>query len=361
MIDLDEQIAQTLRERAEGDVDTNRLLRASRARGRRRQLHRRVAAGTALTLVGALGVVGVTGAGLDGLTGRLPWTATTPTGAAPVPPRVDGVPGAADPALVGSDPNVLHFGLDPARARYLGWSVVRGNAETVRLSVRDDQPVHVEVSRTTDLSSSVSFGNVQVDVAGPGPQTFDGTIHPTTDGASGMVTSWRPAPGLYARAVILGGDRAGLEQAVRALRWNEARSCAVPLRLGSLPDGAPITSCSVDVSSYPRLVTSDFTLARAATQVMFVNYRYASGAGTRTEGNRTIAGRPANLSADGTTLDLFGIRKTVVSVNFGWQWDGQRPTGVEPGATSGFTEADATTVLAGARVVEDPTRPESWK
>lgn len=212
-----------------------------------------------------------------------------------------------------------------------------------------------------ELSTSVSFGNVQVDVAGPGPQTFDGTIHPTSDGASGMVTSWRPAPGLYARAVILGGDRAGLEQAVRALRWNEARSCAVPLRLGSLPDRAPITSCSVDVSSYPRLVTSDFTLARAATHVMFVNYRYASGAGTRTEGNRTIAGRPANLSADGTTLDLFGIRKTVVSVNFGWQWDGPRPTGVEPGATSGFTEADATTVLAGARVVEDPTRPQSWK
>jgi hypothetical protein len=202
---------------------------------------------------------------------------------------------------------------------------------------------------------------VLVDVAGPGPQTFDGTIHPTTDGASGMVTSWRPAPGLYARAVILHGDRAGLEQAVRVLRWNEARSCAVPLRLGSLPDGAPISSCSVDVSSYPRLVTSDFTLARAATQVMFVNYRYASGAGTRTEGNRTIGGRPANLSADGTTLDLLGIRRTVVSANFGCQWDGPLPAGVEPGATSGFTETDATTVLAGARVVEDPTRPQSWK
>ncbi|TNH22587.1 hypothetical protein FHG89_28840 [Micromonospora orduensis] len=362
MIDLDEQIAQTLRERAEGDVDTNRLLRASRARGRRRQLHRRVAAGTALSLVGALGVVGVTGTGLDGLTGRLPWTATTPTGATPVPPRVDGVPGAAaDPALVGSDPNVLHFGLDPARARYLGWSVIRGNAESVRLSVRDDQPVHVEVSHTPELSTSVSFGNVQVDAVGPGPQTFDGTIHPVNGGANGMVTSWHPAPGLYARAVILRGDRAGLEQAVGALRWNEARSCAVPLRLDTLPAGAPINSCSVDVSSYPRLVTSDFTLGRATTQVMFVNYRYASGAGTRTEGNRTIAGRPAHLSEDGTTLDLFGIPRTVVSATFGWGWEGRQPIGAKPGASSGFTEADATTVLAGARVVEDPTRPQSWK
>ncbi|MEV0215865.1 hypothetical protein [Micromonospora sp. NPDC050695] len=367
MIDLDEQIAQTLRERAEGDVDTNRLLRASRARGRRRQLHRRVAAGTALSLVGALGVVGVTGTGPDGLTGRLPWTAArpaaTPAGATPVPPRVDGVLGAAaDPALVGSDPTVLHFGLDPTRVRYLGWSVVRGHTESVRLSVRDDQPVHVQVSRTPEsLSTSVSFGNVEVDVARLGIQSFDGTIHPTSGGASGLVTSWNPAPGLYARAVILQGDRAGLERAVGALRWNEARSCAVPLRLDALPDGAPINTCSVDVSAYPKLVTSDFTLGRAANQIMFVTYRYASGAGTRTEGNRTIAGRPANLSADGSTLDLLGIPRTTVSVNFNWQWEGRRPADAEPGATSGFTEADATTVLAGARVVDDPTRPQSWK
>ncbi|MDG9677665.1 hypothetical protein [Micromonospora sp. DH14] len=362
MTDLDEQIVQTLRERAEGDVDTGRLLRASRARGRRRQLHRRVAAGTALSLIGVLGVVAVTGTGLDGLSDRLPWTATTPIVVPPVPPRADGVPGAAaDPALVGSDPDVLHFGLDPARARYLGWSVSRGHTESVRLSVRDDQPVYVEASSKAELSTSVSFDNVEVDAVGPGPQSFDGTIHPASGGASAMVKSWQPAPGLYARAVILRGDRAGLEQAVKALRWNEARTCAVPLRLDALPEGGPINNCSVDVSSYPRLVTSNFVLGRATNQVMFVNYRYASGAGTRTAGNRTVAGRPAYLSPDGTTLDLLGIPKTMVSANFDWQWEGRRPIGVEPGASSGFTEADATTVLAGARVVEDPTRAESWK
>ncbi|MEV4821030.1 hypothetical protein [Micromonospora sp. NPDC049274] len=363
MIDLDEQIAQTLREHAEGDVDTHRLLRASRARGRRRQLHRRVAAGTALSLVGVLGIVGVTGTGLDGVTDRLPWSAATSTGVTPVPPRVAGVPGAAaDPALVGSDPNVLHFGLDPSQARYLGWSVVRGHLESVRLSVRDGQQVYVEVTRTAgDLSSSVEFDNVEVDVTGPGVQSFDGTIHPLNGGTSGMVTSWHPAPSLYARAVILNGDGAGLEQAVEALRWNEARSCAVPLRLDALPEGAPINNCSVDVSSYPRLVTSDFTIGRAATQVMFVNYQYASGAGTRTAGNRTIAGRPAYLSPDGTTLDLLGTPRTEVRAVFAWGWDGKQPIGAEPGASSGFTEADATTVLAGARVVDDPTRPQSWK
>lgn len=361
-MDLDEQIAQTLREHAEGDVNTNRLLRASRARGRRRQLHRRVAVGAALSVVGALGAVGVTGTGLDGLTGRLPWTAATPAGAAPVPPRVDGMPGAAaDPALVASDPTVLHFGLDPTRARYLGWSVVRGQTESVRLSVRDDQPVQVEVGRTPNLSVSVTFGNLQVDVSGPGSRSFDGTFHPASGEVGGMVTSWHPAPGLYARAVMLRGDRFGLERAVRALRWNEARSCAVPLRLDTLPEGAPVNACSVDVSSYPKLVTSDFTLQRGTTQVMFVNYRYAIAAGTRTAGNRAVAGRPANLSADGTTLDLLGIPRTTVSAIFGWQWEGKRPTGVDLGATSVFTEADATTVLAGARVVDDPTRPQSWK
>ncbi|SCE95665.1 hypothetical protein GA0070607_3653 [Micromonospora coriariae] len=354
MIDLDEQIVQTLRERAEGDVDPNRLLRASRARGRRRQTRRQVAAGTALALVGALGFAGVTGTGLDGLTGRLPWTATAPAEATPVPPRVDGVPGAAaDPALIGTDPNVLHFGLDPTRARYLSWEVLTGRTETVRFSVRDGQPVHVDVSRSAELPTNVTFDGASVDFPKAGPQTFDGAVQPAAGTAGGLVKSWQPAPGVYARAFLPRGGRAGLEQAVEALRWNEARRCAAPLRLGALPESATISSCSVDITSYPRLVTAQFTLLRAKSQVMSVRYRYVVQAGTHTGGNRTIAGRPAFLSADGRRLELFGIPRTEVIAEFDWEW--------EPRTKPRFTEADATTVLAGARVIEDPTRLENWE
>ncbi|MEH1169907.1 hypothetical protein V6V47_31460 [Micromonospora sp. CPCC 205539] len=355
MTDLDQRIIQTLRERAEGDVDTGRLLRGSRALGRSRQLHRRVATGTALALVGVLGFVAVAGTDLDGLTGRLPWTATTPTEATPVPARVDGAPGAAaDPALVGTDPQLLHFGLDPAKARYLSWAVAGDRSEAVRLSVAGGQPVHVEVRNTPEFSIGLTLDGVSVEVAKPGPPTFDGTLQPTTGVAGGLVKSWRPAPGLYARAVMLRGDRAGLERAVEALRWDEVRRCAAPLRLDALPEGATLSACSVDVNSYPRLITAEFTVRRAETQYMWVRYRYASQAGTRTQGNRTIAGRPADLSPNGTTLELVGIPRTQVLADFGWPWeDDNRPTS--------FTEADATIVLAGARVIEDPTRLQSWE
>ncbi|MET8231988.1 hypothetical protein ABZS77_15090 [Micromonospora sp. NPDC005298] len=354
MIDLDEQIAQTLRERAEGDVDTDRLLRGSRARGRRRQVHRRTAVGTALCLVGALGFVGVTGPGLDELAGRMPWSTATPTPTV-VPPRADAVPGAAtDPTLVGTDPQVLHFGLDPDRARYLGWEVIRDQGETVRLSVAGSEEVRVDVSRSAELFSSVIIDGRSFEVTEAGRPTFDGSIRPASGMARGLVTLWQPAPGLYARAVMLHGDRAVLKRAVEALRWKEARRCAAPLRLGALPAGARVTVCSVDVASYPRLVTARFGLQRAARENMSVEYRYASQTGTYTDADRTIGGRPALLSAKGTRLELVGIPRTRVIADFGWPWDGQSPPNV-------FTEAEATALLADVELSEDPTRPQSWK
>ncbi|MBM0231676.1 hypothetical protein JNW91_07275 [Micromonospora sp. STR1_7] len=355
MTDLAEQIVRTLRERAEGDVDTDRLLRGSRARGRRRQLHRKVAAGAALSLVGALGLVGVTGSGLDGLAGRMPWTTATPAVVPPVPPRADGVPGAAaDPALVGADPQVLHLGVDPARARYLGWEVIRDQVETVRLGVPGGEPVRVDVARSAELPTSVEIDGVSFDATEPGPQTFDGRVRSTAGMPRGLVKMWQPAPGLYARAVMLHGDRAVLEQAVDALRWNEARRCAGPLRLDALPQRARVTVCSVDITSYPRLVTARFALQRADTETMSVQYRYASGAGAQTGADRTIAGRPAVLSAKGTRLELVGVPGTTVVADFGWPWHGEAPPHI-------FTEADATLLLAGVKFPADPTRPESWE
>ncbi|MGC4849719.1 hypothetical protein ACLQ3F_20960 [Micromonospora sp. DT15] len=355
MIDLDEQIAQTLRMRAEGDVDTDRLLRASRGRGRRRQLHRRTALGTALCLVGALGFVGVNGPGLDGLAGRLPWTTATPTVVPPVPARADGVPGAAaDPASVGADPQVLHLGLDADRARYLGWEVIRDHVETVRLSVAGSEEVRVDVGRSAELSGSVTIDGVSFEVTEEERPTFDGAVRPASGRAQGLVKFWQPVPGVYARAVMRNGDRAALNQAVEALRWQEARRCAAPLRLGGLPAGAKVTVCSVDIASYPRLVTARLALQRGEMENMSVEYRYASGAGTSTGADRSIAGRPALLTAKGTRLDLVGIPRTSVFVNFGWPWDGERPASI-------FTEAEATALLAGLAVAEDPTRPQSWR
>ncbi|MFI6067337.1 hypothetical protein ACIA47_19070 [Micromonospora sp. NPDC051227] len=143
------------------------------------------------------------------------------------------------------------------------------------------------------------------------------------------------------------------KEAVQALRFNEARRCAAPLRLDALPAGAKVTACSVGVASYPRLITAHLTLQRPDHQVMWVRYQYLSTAGTSTRANRTVGGRPAFLSPNGTTLELVGIKGTTAAVDFGLPQGSEDPP-------SRFTEADATVLLAGARIATDPIQPDSW-
>ncbi|MFE9204967.1 hypothetical protein [Micromonospora sp. NPDC007230] len=358
MTDLDERITSALRERAEGEIDTGRLLRASRARGRRRQLRRRAATGTTLALVGVLGFVGVTGTDLGGLRGRLPWTAATPTVAAPVPPRADGVPGAAQrPDLVGSDPQVLHLGVDTSQARYLRWAVYRSaQVESIRFSIGAGQPVLVEVGRSAQQFTDVGIEGFPIQAV-PGQPTFDGAIRQVGGTAGGLVKAWQPVPGLYARASMLGGDRSALVKAVDAIRFDEARRCAAPLRLTTLPQDATVSGCSVDVTAFPGGLKVDLILNREPSGTMGVQLLYgAQIAGNTTESNRAVGGRPAYLYPDGMKLELLGIPRAHLTAEFGWPWPDAPPKGHR-----GFTEADATTVLAGAQVAKDLTDPETWK
>ncbi|TYB35833.1 hypothetical protein FXF50_21120 [Micromonospora sp. AP08] len=349
MTDLDQRIASVLREHAEGETDTHRLLRNSRALGRRRQVRRRTATGTALALVGVLGFVGVGGTDLGGLSGRLPWGAATPTAASPVPPLAGGVPGAtADPSRVATDARVLHFGVDPARARYLGWGVRRDEVESVRFTVGSGRPVLVEVSRSRDLLSRGGVEGFTFDAVEE-PLPFDGTVREVPGQTGGVILSWRPVDGLYARASTAGRDQAALRRAVDALRWNQARRCPGPLRLTTLPPGATVLTCDVDVSAFPGGLNARFVLGRGEDATMRVSFAYASQlAGVRTEGNRTVDGRSAYLYPDGTRLELLGIPKAHLIATFG-------------GLDKGFTEADATVLLAGAQVATDLTDPETWK
>ncbi|MFI2709558.1 hypothetical protein ACH495_05435 [Micromonospora sp. NPDC018662] len=359
MTDLDQRIASALRERADGDIDTDRLLRGSRTLGRRRQTRRRITAGTALTLVGVLGLVGVVRADVGGLAGRMPWAATTPAVAPPpVPPLADGVPGARErPDLIGSDPQVLHLGLDSSRARYLGWSVYSSNqVESIRFSVGGGQSVLLEVSheaRTLDDAPIEGFP-VQAVI---GRMTFDGGVLRVAGTTGGLVKSWQPAPGLYARAATLGGDLPALERAAGVVRWDEARRCAAPVRLTTLPANAAVTGCSVDVAGFPKGFTAQLTVSRKPSSVMWTRLIYGAqmAEDTGRSSNRDLGGRPGYRYPDGTRLELLGIPRGRLTVDFAWPFPGDRPA-----SQVDFTEAEAATVLAGAQVAKDLSRPQSW-
>ncbi|MEU8072853.1 hypothetical protein [Micromonospora sp. NPDC049151] len=358
MTDLDQRIASVLREQAEGEIDTARLLRGSRALGRRRQVRRRATAGTALALVGVLGLVGVVRADVGGLAGRMPWTAATPEAAPPlVPPLADGVPGALQrPDLVGTDPQVLHLGVDTTRARYLGWSVHSSNPiESIRFSDGEGHPILLEVSPVAKALDNTSIDGFPTQAVS-GRLAFDGGVLRVA-GTDGLVTSWQPFPGLYARAATLRGDVAALKRVAGLVRWDEARRCTGPVRPTTLPANAAVTGCSVDAAAFPKGLTVQLTVFRAPSSYMWMKLVHGAemGEDTGRASNRDLGGRPGFRYPGGNRLELLGLPKVRLTVDFAWPFPGDGP----PGQVN-FTEADAATVLAGTQVAQDLTRPQTW-
>ncbi|MEV0806117.1 hypothetical protein [Micromonospora sp. NPDC050200] len=350
MTDLDQRIASTLRERAEGAVDTDRLTARAVTVGRTRRRRRRTGTGVALGLVAALGFGATT---VPELPRQLPRTHAGPSTAPVVPPREPGAPGAAArPDLVGADPGVLHFGIDPARARYLGWEAGRG-VESVRLDLGGDRQVVVDLARTAADVEQAFHDGMSYSPEPAGATGFDGQIRrvpPSGPGGQpGWILRWRPGPGLYARVTTVAPDDRDLRTAVAALRLDEAYRCAAPLRLTALPAGARLGRCAVTVINFPDSLDVQFTVLGSKEERLDVRLEYRSEiAGSRTEGNRTIGGRPAYRYPRGDKLELLGIPKAHLTVWFGWPHQG-------------FTEADAATVLAGVDLATDLTRPDTWE
>ncbi|MEU4714782.1 hypothetical protein AB0F73_14135 [Micromonospora purpureochromogenes] len=346
MTDLDQRIASTLRERAEGAVDTGMLTSRAVSAGRARRRRRRVGAGAALALVAVLGFGATTG-------GALPLPAPWPHVAAdPVapPPAPDAPVAAVAPELVGSDAGVLHFGVDTTRARYLGWESGRG-VESVLVEVTGGRRVAIDVApRPIEVEQArhegMSYGPDRTASA-----DFDGQVErlpPAGPGGEpGWVLRWRIGP-LHARATTVGPDDAAVRTAVGALRMDLAHRCPAPLRLTTLPADAFLTRCAVNVVNFPDSLDVTLTVGAPGEKLMDVRLERHSEFGEgRATGNRTIGGRPAYLHPRGEELELLGIPKAHLTARFG-----------RPG--QGFTESDAVTVLGGARIAVDLTRPESW-
>ncbi|MFJ6198579.1 hypothetical protein [Micromonospora sp. NPDC092111] len=357
MTDLDQRITDALRERAEGAVDTRRLTARAVAGGRARRRRRRMGAGVALGLTAVLGLgtlAGLPGSGrgtvLPGLPGAGPKQVAP--GVVAAPPRVAGVAGAATrPDLVGTDPGLLHFGVDPVRARLLTWRTGRG-VEGGRLELPGGRVVAVDLGTEVAAVEDSAHDGMAYPARPATAADFDGRVRQVPPGGPGgqpgWFLRWQPVPGLYARVHTVATDDADLREAVAALRLDEAHRCASPLRLTALPPAARLATCEVNVIGFPGSLDVRLTVSRSPDQQLEVRLEYRSGiAGSRTEGNRTINGRAAYLYPQGGELELLGLEKAHLVARFGWPYEG-------------FTDDDAATVLGGAVVATDLTRPETW-
>ncbi|MEU9515838.1 hypothetical protein [Micromonospora sp. NPDC048169] len=349
MTDLDERIASALREHAEGAVDIDRLTAGAVTGGRRRLRRRRAVLGGGLALVALLGGLAVV-PGLPGVDRPFTGPAGPAASAGAAPPLMRAAPGAAAaPEVVGTDAGVLHFGVDTTRVRYLSWEASQGR-ETVGLDVGDGRKVTVELARSSQTLRDASAEGVPFEVAALAEEAaFDGrTSTLTVDGMPIQVRQWRPVPGLYARASVSAQQDTALTVAAEALRLTEARRCGAPARVTTVPDGARVASCRVNVTGFPRLVTARFGIARADNHQMSVSYQYAAEISPQTvDRNMTIGGRPAHLYSAQDRIELLGVPKSRLLADYGWP-------------EQGFDKLDAALVLGGVRVAPDPTRPETW-
>ncbi|MFI6264700.1 hypothetical protein [Micromonospora sp. NPDC051006] len=366
MTDLDERIARVLRDHADGPVDTNRLMSAAVNGGRARRRRRRTVLGAALGVAVALGA----GVALRTPSPAPPTPAVTPSPTVVTPPRAPGVPGAAArPDLVGTDPGLLHFGVDPAAAEVVAWRSA-ARVESMRLDLGGGRQAMVvlaadpEVAEIGDSSQLFEIGGGLAKAS-----AFNGLAHRLDRVTNGWVLRWQPVPGLYARVATLGDTDAEVRRAAAALRFDETRRCVAPIRLTALPQGARITGCEVATRelAWPGVLTraqsptptpmparavdqttATLTVALDAKASMPVRLRYSPRpVDDRQKANRTIAGRPVFDMGD--FWSVLGIPHTDLSLGHENRW--QRPP----------TDAEVETLIGGLRVADDLGEPTTWQ
>jgi hypothetical protein len=329
-IELDQQLAATLDAHAGGDVDPARLVAGAQQRGRRLRRRRQ-----ALVGVGAAAVVAAVFLVLPfGPRGSL----TLPTA---------GQPGAAhQPALVGSDPNAVHFTADGLvdDVRYATWSSGRGTESVEFLGkarfILARNASGVDDVRQILASSGKPRPQAAVRVGDrPGVAWVDGV----PGGGQGLwFVKWQPVEGLWGRLEIYADDR---EQAVAAagrIRFDASRRCAVPFRLASLPAGARLLECSVSLS-----LDADESVTEGSLVVGEEGGRWLT---VRAERPGNGVGKPAgNLEAGPYQVRRQGRGVLAMTVE---------PRRVElflDGKGNGYSEEDGLAVLAGYRA-QEPTR-----
>ncbi|MGC4867905.1 hypothetical protein ACLQ3B_21020 [Micromonospora sp. DT53] len=348
MTDLDQRIISTLREHADGQVDIGRLTTAAVARGRARRVRRRAAVGG--TALGVAAVLGLGVAGGGGLPVEVPWTGAKPAVRSATPAAAPGVPGAlARPDLVGKDPGLLHFGVDPARARYLSWRSADG-LESAQLELGGSAPVSFHLARSAGVAEEVHLESDRLIPAVAIPP-YDGelTRFSMADGVDPIwVLRWQPLPGLFARLRTVAPTDAALQAARSALRLDVAHRCSAPMRLTALPAGAWSAGCKVTVTDLPDALDVSLIVDGRGDRSMEVRLQYPhSIVGDRQEPNATAAGRPVYVYPQGEKMELLDIAKAHVTAGWGLP-------------QSGFTEEDAATVLGGVQVAEHLDRPATW-
>ncbi|MFI0792872.1 hypothetical protein ACH4OY_09245 [Micromonospora rubida] len=348
--DLDERLAATLKAHAGADIDPAPLVAQARNRGRRLRRWRHVLTGmgtvTACAVLAGAVMVLPNSQGTD----RTPRQAL-----ALLLPASPNQTGAAErPELVGTDPAVVHFTADDlvAGARYATWTAGRGT-ESVEFHGGTTQARFV-LARTAATLAGVrqtlsSSGQpepptgVRVNER-PGSAWFD----PSPSSGRGLwFVRWQPVDGLWARLDIYADSRDEATSAASRIRFDDARRCAVPFHLQSLPAGARLLECSVNLRLNGPGVFAEGSLVAGDESGRWLTVR-AQRAPTRAkDATDELTAGPYRVRRQGSTVLEMSVRPCEVEVFL-------------KGRGNGYTEPDGLTVLGGYKPAGDIDDANTW-
>ncbi|HEX8348176.1 MAG TPA: hypothetical protein VF657_26115 [Actinoplanes sp.] len=353
--DIDTMLIEALDDRAGGDVDPARLMRAAVLRGRliRRRRRRRMAVGAVtLAVVAVIGAATVT---LPGLRQEARPVAAEPgielTSRGPMLPAAGGQTGAAGrPEAIGTDPRVVHFSVDAfsGTATQVTWTAEEG-LEKVEVRAPGFE-AHVAVARTPDmLGPSLTFmpdGGLGSPVAvrvGDRDGTLRTAPNARADGLTMWSIRWQPTDGVWAQTDVWAKARADAERVSALVEFDAAQRCTLPFTLTAMPPGKAVRSCTVTLSSVgaPRFV-------RGALEVSH-DGRMVEVRGSAAPGTEPFAG---GLSAGPYRVRQDDVRYTMVVP----------PYLVEATLLTRqrMPQEQVLQVLAGLQTRGEPGDPQSW-
>jgi len=364
--DLDPELSASLQARADAGspIDPEPLLSAAVARGQRIRTRRRTA--TAALAVATLAALAATTALLPR---QHPDTSMEPAPASTGPrnvnlaklPEAAGQPGATvRPDLVGTDPGVLHFSVDALAAA--SWRVVWSAEPGVEIAEvqRTDFRTYLAVAQARSKLPApplffsggpglVLSAPVQTSVAGRAATVRTSDLYPDHGGPSRLyVFEWEPVNGLWARFEVWtsGGQQRAL-QILDQVRFDQARRCVLPIRLGYLPPGATVPDCAVDFSyGAPDLLSfGNLTVIDNKRRLSIQAEGSWPGSG---EYPRPLKAGPYQVYADPN-----GRMWTILA-------KGLFITASTGAGKNSLTQAEVFRILAGIRIADQVGNPATW-
>jgi hypothetical protein len=284
MFDIETTVTESLRDRADRERIGDSLLtgvpaRAASLRRRRRLLRVTAGAGLVGVLAGAALMVprllpgsgpGTSGVGAPGPAVVAPPVPAS-TGSTALPEVVGAPAAAARPALVGSDPSVVHFdvNLDALDMTTSEWTSAAGyESMTKPASVpRNGRPLFAfflgpDQQRLIDAAGIDEAWDAAADrvtVRGRPGELRSGIVDEDTWGDMSrpgvderiFILSWQPVDGLHVIVVVRDGQRSSVFTGADALRLDRVQRCVMPFRFLHVPAGSQWTACSTAVRTSP--------------------------------------------------------------------------------------------------------------